>query len=41
MTKIDEAAKEVKPTKYDRPENWKPPAPKPAKKAVAADDELD
>ena len=24
MTKVDEAAKEVKPSKYDRPENWKP-----------------
>jgi hypothetical protein len=40
MTKIDEAAKEVKPSKYDRPENWKPPAAKPAKNA-GADDELD
>ncbi len=28
MEKIDEAAKEIKPTKYDRPENYKPPAPK-------------
>lgn len=40
MAKIDEAAKEIKPTKYDRPENWKPPAPKKApaakpKKAAA------
>jgi len=47
MTKVDEAAKEVKPSKYDRPENWKPPPPKaepkpkvvakkaPAKKAAA------
>ena len=37
MTKVDEAAKEVKPTKYDRPENWKPPPPKaePKPKAVA------
>lgn len=43
MAKIDEAAKEIKPTKYDRPENWKPPAPKKAppakaKKAEAVDD---
>ena len=42
MTKIEEAAKEVKPSKYDRAENWKPPPPKPepkakpAKKAAAA-----
>ena len=42
MEKVDEAAKEVKPTKYDRPENWKPPPPKAepkpktAKKASAA-----
>jgi len=28
MTKVDEAAKEVKPSKYDRPENWTPPPPK-------------
>ena len=28
MEKINEAAKEVKPSKYDRPENWKPKAPK-------------
>ena len=28
MAKIEEAAKEIKPSKYDRPENWKPPAPK-------------
>lgn len=35
MAKIEEAVKEVKPSKYDRPENYKPPAPKkaPAKKA--------
>lgn len=33
MEKIDEAAKEIKPTKYDRPENWKPPAPKKPKAA--------
>lgn len=26
--KLNEAAKEIKPSKYDRPENWKPPAPK-------------
>jgi len=36
MTKVDEAAKEVKPTKYDRPENWKPPPPKPDPKAKPA-----
>lgn len=36
MTKVDEAAKEVKPSKYDRPENWKPPPPKPAPKAKPA-----
>lgn len=38
--KIDEAAKEIKPSKYDRPENWKPPVKKaaPKKKAEAADD---
>ena len=37
MTKVDEAAKEVKPTKYDRPENWTPPPPKaePKPKSVA------
>lgn len=42
MAKIDEAAKEVKPSKYDRPENWKPPPPKKAapKKAEPTDDEL-
>ena len=40
MEKIDEAAKEVKPSKYDREENWKPPAKKAApKKAAAADDD--
>ena len=50
MTKLDEAAKEVKPSKYDRPENWKPPPPKaepkpkapakkPAKKAAAVVDD--
>jgi len=33
MAKVEEAAAEVKPSKYDRPENWKPPPPKPAKKA--------
>lgn len=30
MAKIDEAAQEVKTSKYDRPENWKPPPPKKA-----------
>lgn len=37
MTKVDEAAKEVKPSKYDRPENWTPPPPKaePKPKVVA------
>jgi len=35
MEKIDEAAKEIKPSKYDRPENWKPPPPKVVKKAAA------
>lgn len=41
LEKIEEAAKDVKPSKYDREENWKPPAKKPAKKAAApADDEL-
>lgn len=40
MEKIDEAAKEVKPTKYDREENWKPPVKKAAKKAEPADDEV-
>jgi len=41
MEKIDEAAKEIKPSKYDRPENWKPPAPKKPKAAavVVEDDE--
>lgn len=49
--KIDEASKEIKPSKYDKPEGWKPPAPKkkaepkPAPKAAKAavadnDDEL-
>ena len=28
MEKINEAFKEVKASKYDRPENYKPPAPK-------------
>jgi hypothetical protein len=32
--KIAEAAKEVQPSRYDRPENWKPPKPK-AKPAPA------
>jgi hypothetical protein len=42
MTKIDEAAGEVKPSKYDKPENWKPPAPKkkPPPKKAADEDEL-
>lgn len=40
LAKIEEAAKEVKATKYDRAENWKPPPPKkaaPAKKEVDED----
>lgn len=44
MAKIEEAAKEVQPTKYDRPENWVPPAPKKkaatAKEEAANDDDL-
>lgn len=39
--KIDEAAKEIKPTKYDRPENWVPPAPKKPKAVVVADEDDD
>ena len=39
MTKIDAAASEVKPSKYDKPENWKPPAPK-AKPKPKNEDEL-
>ena len=38
MEKIDEAAKEIKPSKYDRPENWKPPAPKKPKAVKVEDD---
>ena len=30
MEKINEAAGEIKPSKYDRAENYKPPAPKKA-----------
>jgi len=41
MSKIDEAAGEIKPSKYDRPENYKPPAPKPAKKAAVINDDED
>lgn len=43
MAKIDEASKEVKPSKYDRPENYKPPPPKkaPAKKAADDDESMD
>ena len=26
--KLNEAAKEIKPSKYDRPKDWKPPKPK-------------
>jgi hypothetical protein len=38
--KIEEAFKEVKPSKYDRPENWKPPAQKKiVEKKKANDDE--
>lgn len=40
--KLNEAAKEIKPSKYDRPENWKPPAPKkkpPPKKVEESKDE--
>ena len=37
MGKIEEAAKEIKPSKFDRPENWKPPAPK--KPKVEKDDD--
>lgn len=43
MAKIDEAAKEIQPSKYDRPENWKPPAPKkvaPKKEETLGDDDL-
>jgi len=43
MAKIDEAAKEIKPSKYDRPENWKPPVPKkvaPKKEEKLDDDDL-
>ena len=44
MDKIEEAAKEVKPSKYDKPENWKPPAPKkapPKKEQPKAEEGLD
>jgi hypothetical protein len=43
MDKIDEASKEVKPSKYDKPENWKPPPPKkaPVKKAAPVEDDDD
>ena len=43
LAKIDEAAKEVQASKYDRPKNWKPPAPKaaPKKKAVVKDEAQD
>lgn len=39
--KLNEAAKEIKPSKYDRPENWKPPVKKkaPAKKVEESKDE--
>ena len=37
---MEEAAAEIKPSKYDRPENWKPPKPKP-KKEVKKDDDDD
>jgi cytoskeleton-associated protein 5 len=40
MAKIEEAAKEIKPSKYDRPENWKPPAPK-KPKVEKADEDMD
>lgn len=39
IAKIDEAALEIKPSKYDRPENWKPPAPKAAKVVKKKDDD--
>lgn len=41
MAKIEEASKEIKPSKYDRPKNWKP-KPKAAEKKPKkeADDEL-
>jgi hypothetical protein len=35
-TKIEEASKTIEPSKYDRPENYKPPAPKKPKAAPAA-----
>ena len=38
--KINEAAAEVKPSKYDRPENYKPPPPKKAAAEKKDDDEL-
>ena len=39
--KLNEAAKEIKPSKYDRPENWKPPVKKkaPVKKVEESKDE--
>lgn len=39
--KLNEAAKEIKPSKYDRPENWKPPKKKapPPKKVEESKDE--
>lgn len=44
LAKIEEASKEVKASKYDRAENWKPPPPPPKKAAPAKkepkDDEL-
>lgn len=39
MAKINEGKAEVKPSKYDRPENYKPPAKKPAKKVADDDDD--
>jgi hypothetical protein len=39
QAKIDEAAAEIKPSKYDRPEGYKPPAPKAAKKVEKVDDD--
>ena len=41
MEKVDEAKAEVKPSKYDRAENWVPPAPKKKAAAKVAEDDDD
>lgn len=37
--KMEEAAAEIKPSKYDRPENWKPPPPKKKKAPPKVEEE--